>query len=111
MKSKMFGNVALLLALSILWGVIACSEKTTAGATVDDNSVAEILYSPSGAVSFVIPHDYVVEGKLNLKFVQDEDSGDAAFQETALSLYDITIVNTEEAFHSDHQYAAHTILK
>ena len=42
MKSKMFGNVALLLALSILWGVIACSEKSTAGATVDDNSVAEI---------------------------------------------------------------------
>lgn len=69
----------------------------------NDNAVAEILYSPSGAASFVIPHDYVVEGKLNLKFVQDEDSGDAAFQETALSLYDITIVNTEEAFHSDHQ--------
>ena len=42
MKSKMSGNVALLLALSILWGVIACSEKSTAGATVDDNSVAEI---------------------------------------------------------------------
>ena len=42
MKSKMFGNIALLLALSILWGVIACSEKSTAGATVDDNSVTEI---------------------------------------------------------------------
>ena len=75
----------------------------TVEAYANDNAVAEILYSPSGTVSFVIPHDYVVEGKLNLKFVQDEDSGDAAFQETALSLYDITIVNTEEAFHSDHQ--------
>ena len=75
----------------------------TVEAYANDNAVAEILYSPSGAASFVIPHDYVVEGKLNLKFVQDEDSGDAAFQETTLSLYDITIVNTEEAFLPDHQ--------
>lgn len=43
MKSKMFGNVALWLALcGALLGLAACSEKSTAGATVDDNSVAEI---------------------------------------------------------------------
>lgn len=43
MKSKMFGNVALWLALcGTLLELAACSEKSTAGATVDDNSVAEI---------------------------------------------------------------------
>ena len=43
MKSKMFGNVALWFALcGALLGLAACSEKSTAGATVDDNSVAEI---------------------------------------------------------------------
>ncbi len=43
MKSKMLGNVALWLALcGALLGLAACSEKSTAGATVDDNSVAEI---------------------------------------------------------------------
>ena len=43
MKSKMFGNVALWLALcGALLGLAACSEKSTAGATVDDNSVTEI---------------------------------------------------------------------
>lgn len=43
MKSKMFGNVALLLALCCALLVhVACSEKSTAGGTVDDNSVTEI---------------------------------------------------------------------
>lgn len=43
MKSKMFGNVALWLALcGALLGLAACSEKSTAGGTVDDNSVVAI---------------------------------------------------------------------
>ncbi len=42
MKSKMFGNVALWLALcGALLGLAACSEKSTAGATVDGKFLAK----------------------------------------------------------------------
>lgn len=43
MKSKVFGNIVFVLVLGILlMGAVACSEKSTAGGTVDDNSMAEI---------------------------------------------------------------------
>ena len=42
MKNRVFGNVGFLFVLCcLLTGLLSCSEKSTAGGTIDENSVAE----------------------------------------------------------------------
>lgn len=65
MKSKMLGNVALWLALcGVLLGLAACSEKSTAGATVDDNSVAEISADEKAVLEHQVDSTKVVAGSV-----------------------------------------------
>ena len=65
MKSKMFGNVALWLALSgALLGLTACSEKSTAGATVDDNSVVAISADEKAVLEHQVDSTKVVAGSV-----------------------------------------------
>lgn len=65
MKSKMFGNVTLWLALcGTLLELAACSEKSTAGATVDDNSVVAISADEKAVLEHQVDSTKVVAGSV-----------------------------------------------
>jgi len=75
----------------------------------NDKIVAEFLYDGSDPeIEFVIPHEYVQDGSLGLKFDQfAENSKNAAFTGTSLNIYEIKLIDTSKEFDVNRQKIAY----
>ncbi len=79
MKNRVLGKILVaLFSGSLFWGVAACSEKNTAGGTIDDNAVAE----------FSADEKAIMESKVDsIKHFANAETADIGNQKIDSSMY------------------------